>query len=65
MFGLEDFSVALAYLLLLIVTGVSVIYGIRKWNAGKEPGPEELEEEKKWMKHNLELEEEVSDGGVS
>ncbi len=62
MFGIPDPSVAMAFLLLILSTLMSAIYGIVNWNKG-EATEEELETEKQWMKEEIELEEEV-DGGV-
>ena len=63
MFGIPDASVALAYLLLILTTLISVIYGIINWNKG-EATEEEIETEKQWMKEEIELEESV-DGGMT
>ncbi|OQY31427.1 MAG: hypothetical protein B6241_14120 [Spirochaetaceae bacterium 4572_59] len=62
MFAIPDFSVALAFLLLIITTLVSCIYGVLNWNKGAAT-EEEIETEKQWMKEEIELDESV-DGGV-
>ena len=62
MFGIPDPSVAMAFLLLILSTLISAVYGIVNWNKG-EATEAELETEKQWMKEEIELEEEV-DGGV-
>ncbi|MCK5201143.1 MAG: hypothetical protein KAR21_22470 [Spirochaetales bacterium] len=62
--GIPDFSVGLAYLLMILLTLVSAVYGFVNWNKGGDLTDEELETERKWMKEEIALEEEV-DGGVS
>ena len=63
MFGIPDVSVALAYFLVILLTLVSVVYGILNWNRG-EASEEGLETEARWMKEEIELEETL-DGGVN
>ncbi len=63
MFGIPDASVAIAYLLVILTTLASTIYGIINWNKG-EATEEELETEKQWMREEIELEETV-DGGMT
>lgn len=63
MFGIPDLSVSLAYLLILLLTLFGALYGYFNWNKGGTVTDEELETEQKWMKEELDLEEEV-DGGV-
>ena len=61
MFSIPDPSVAAAFLLVILTTLGSAVYGILNWNKG-EASEEELQIEKKWMKEEIELEEAV-DGG--
>ncbi len=60
MLGLADISVALAYLLIFILSLLCVIYGFVKWNSEGERTPEEIDQEKQYMKEELEIEEEVA-----
>jgi len=62
MFGIPDFSVAAAFLLIILTTVISTVYGIIMWNRG-DASDEEIQTERKWMKEEIELEETV-DGGV-
>ncbi len=62
--GIPDASVALAYLLMVLVTAAAVVYGIVMWNKGDNKDPDEEIEKKKWAKEEIALEEKV-DGGVS
>lgn len=62
MLGLADFSVFLAYILLLAVTLLCVAYGLKNWNKGGEVSEEEIAEEKQWIKDELELDREVGGG---
>lgn len=63
--GLSDFWTFLAYILMFIFSGVCIVYGIVNWNKGGELTPEEIEQEKKYMKEELAISEELSEGGLS
>ena len=60
MLGIPDFSVALAYILLIISTIVCAVYGFINWNKGDEVDNDELEHKKTWMKEKLEIDSKVS-----
>ncbi len=62
--GIPDVSVWVAFLLMFLVTGAAVVYGIVMWNKGDNRDPEEEQEKKKWVEEEIALEEKV-DGGVS
>lgn len=62
MLGLGDFSVLLAYIMLFSVTFLCIIYGVVNWNKGGEVSQQELEEEKQWIKEELEIDNEVGGG---
>ncbi len=61
--GIPDVSVWLGYLLMILVTVVSIVYGIVMWNKG-DTDQEEESSKKKWAEEEIALEEQV-DGGVS
>lgn len=61
--GIPDVSVWLGYILMILVTVVSIVYGIIMWNKGDTDQLEESEK-KKWAEEEIALEEQV-DGGVS
>jgi hypothetical protein len=60
MLGIQDASVLLAYLLVPGLALVCVVYGIRNWNREGEVTAEEISEETRWLKEELEIEREVS-----
>ena len=61
--GIPDPSIWIAYLLLIALTLLCIIYGIVNWNKEGDISDEEAKEEKQWSKEEIELEEEVSGGG--
>ncbi|NPV00568.1 MAG: hypothetical protein HPY53_04215 [Brevinematales bacterium] len=61
--GIPDPSIWIAYLLLIALTLLCIIYGIINWNKQGDISDEEAKEEKQWSKEEIELEEEVSGGG--
>jgi flagellar basal body-associated protein FliL len=63
--GIPDPSIWIAYLLLIILTLLCVVYGIVMWNKEGDISVEEAQEEKQWSREEIELEEEVSGGGQS
>ena len=63
--GMQDFTIFLAYFLNIALVVLCLVYGIMNWNKGGDPSEEELEKEKAWMKEESELDEEVSEGGIS
>lgn len=65
MLGFGDFYTFLAYVLLFASTIGCIVYGIINWNNGGEISVEEVEQEKKWLAEELEIDEEVSCGGES
>lgn len=62
--GFADFSVFFAYSLVFLSTVVCIIYGIANWNKEGDVSEEENEEEKKWLKTEIEIDEEVAGGGA-
>ena len=62
--GFADFSVFLAYSLVFLSAAVCIIYGIVNWNKEGDVSVEENEEEKKWLKTEIEIDEEISGGGA-
>lgn len=60
MFGIPDFTVALAYLTLILSALGCVAYGLFFWNRGDEASSEELKQEQSWMKEKLEIDTEIS-----
>ncbi len=62
MLGLGDISVFLAYLLSILVTIFCIIYGAVNWNKGGELSGKEIEAEKKWIKEEIEMEEDLTGG---
>ncbi|OHD57308.1 MAG: hypothetical protein A2014_09045 [Spirochaetes bacterium GWF1_49_6] len=61
--GIPDPSIWVAYLLLIILTLLCIVYGLVNWNKEGDISDEEAKEEKQWSKEEIELEEEVSGGG--
>ncbi|NPV00566.1 MAG: hypothetical protein HPY53_04205 [Brevinematales bacterium] len=61
--GIPDPSIWVAYLLLIFLTLLCIVYGIVNWNKEGDISDEEAKEEKQWSKEEIELEEEVSGGG--
>jgi hypothetical protein len=61
--GIPDPSIWIAYLLLIALTLLCIVYGILNWNKEGEISAEEEKEEKQWSKEEIELEEEVAGGG--
>ena len=63
MLGLEGITVFAAYLALIGSTLLCAVYGILNWNVGGDVTSIEQEEEKRWIKDEIEIEDELS-GGV-
>ena len=61
--GIPDPSIWIAYLILIGLTLLCVVYGIINWNKEGDISDEEVKEEKQWNKEEIEIEEEVSGGG--
>lgn len=61
--GIKDFTVFLAYTLTILSTILCVVYGVMNWNKEGDVSDKEYEEEKNWTKEELEINEELSDGG--
>ena len=61
--GIPDPSIWIAYLLLIGLTLLCIIYGVIMWNKEGDISDEEVKEEKQWNKEEIEIEEEVSGGG--
>jgi len=59
--GIPDAGVASAFVMLIISVVVCSVYGIVNWNKG-DLSSAELEDEKKWLREELELDEEISGG---
>ena len=57
MLGLSNFSVFLSYILVFILAGSCILYGILHWNKEGEISEEEIQEEKTWLREELEIEE--------
>jgi hypothetical protein len=60
--GIEDPSVAIAYILMFLAAVGCVVYGAVNWNRGGDPTPEEADSERQWMREEIELDEEVAGG---
>ncbi len=56
MFGLTDSTISLVYALNIASVLLCVGYGIAFWNKGGNVIPGEQEEDKKWVKDEIELE---------
>ena len=56
MFGIEDKSVGLAYLLCVGSTLLCVVYGLINWNRGEEPVQET---DRQWAEKEKKVEEEL------
>ncbi len=63
--GMQDLAIFLAYFLNIALVVLCLVYGIRNWNKGGDLTEEELEKEKAWTKEEIELDEEISDGGTT
>lgn len=50
MFGIDDPGIYMAYLLMFACVVFAVIFGIRNWNKGQDPTPEELKKASRWEK---------------
>ena len=61
--GFADFSVFLAYSLVFLSAAGCIAYGIVNWNKEGDISEEENAEEKKWLKEEIEIDEELSGGG--
>ncbi len=59
MLGLSDFSVFLSYSLVFLLALTCITYGLLKWNREGEISEEEIQEEKTWLREELEIEEKV------
>ena len=59
MLGLGDFWVSLVFILLILSTGLCVVYGAINWNKGAEDDEFIQQEEKAWEKDEKELEEKL------
>jgi len=62
--GFAHASIALAYLFTVLITIISVAYGLRRWNSEGEISPEELEEESRWAAAEADLERDLVQGGA-
>jgi hypothetical protein len=60
MLGITDPMVLLAYLLVPGCTALCVVYGIVNWNKEGEVSEEELNEERKWLKEEIEIDKQIS-----
>lgn len=63
MLGFPGIGVTLAYLLVIAVTVLCMVYGIVNWNKGGNVPEKEWEQEKKWNQKEIEIEETVEGGG--
>lgn len=61
--GFADFYVFLAYILVFLSAALCVIYGAVNWNREGDVSNEELEEEKRWLREEIKIDEELSGGG--
>lgn len=61
--GMTDLSVALAYLMTLLATILCIVYGVRMWNREGDVSEEELAEERRWLKEEIDLEKDLGSGG--
>lgn len=48
MFGIDDPSIYLGYLLAIMSLLACVIYGIVNWNKGSDPEPTDLQKDAEW-----------------
>ncbi len=62
--GIPDPAIWVAYLLLVVLAGLCVVYGVLNWNKGGDVSARVMDEEKKWLKEEIEVDEELSDGGT-
>ncbi|HBD92630.1 MAG: hypothetical protein A2015_05705 [Spirochaetes bacterium GWF1_31_7] len=61
--GFQDISVSLAYILSVLITIVCAVYGIIHWNHEGDVSAKELEEEKQWIKEEIQIDDDLSNGG--
>ena len=59
MFGIDSFWVALGFILTILSTILCIVYGVINWNKEGELKSFEIREEKKWIKEEEKLEEEI------
>ncbi len=59
MLGLGDFWIVSAYLLCIASALACVVYGLINWNKGGDNESREVEEEKKWEKEEIEIEDKL------
>lgn len=64
MLGFGDISVLLAFVLCVISMIAGIIYGALHWNSQGELSETELQQESKWMKDEIEIDEEISGGSL-
>ncbi len=62
--GIPDPAIWIAYLLLIVLAGLCVVYGVLNWNKGGNVSPRVMDEEKKWREEEAEIDKEVSNGGL-
>ncbi len=60
--GIPDPVVSTAYILLILTVLLCTVYGVVKWNSEGEISTKELQDEEKWSKEELELEQDISGG---
>ena len=61
--GFADMSVFFAYSLVFLAAAGCVLYGALNWNREGEISEAEKEEERKWLKEEIKIDEELSGGG--
>jgi hypothetical protein len=60
--GIPDPSVSVAYILLIMTVLLCTVYGVVKWNSEGEITSKELQDEERWFKEEIELEQDISGG---
>lgn len=63
LFGFNDLSTTLSFVLSIAATILCTIYGIVKWNSEGYVSEKEITEETNWAKEEMEIEKELSDRG--
>lgn len=56
MLGFGDWSVAVAFMAMIVSTAVCVVYGIVNWNRG-DTAPEELDRQQQWATEEARMDE--------
>jgi len=60
--GIPDPAVSAAYILLILTVLLCTVYGAVKWNSEGEISIKELQDEEKWSKEEIELEQDIAGG---